>query len=649
MTTYTPTHSLPILESTDKIAASDDGLRQDINALALAAASAITAEGGRAEAAAKAYADLGLLERGDLPDNQDMNLMTDTGIYKIPSQATADTLTNIGVKAAGAVAILGDTGPRAQLQFPNTGGMLVRSINTSTGVWPSTWDQLDLRGRKLPLNTDVRQFRAVGEWWITTTPDALTMSGLPAKIPGTLRNIPTSTAEASIALYHGTGANRGMWYSTITGGTPGAYTWSDWQPLHWVRDYGAGHQVNVQRERTALGGPIGTGGKAVAFIRIDHNNTKFQSIVLPMLRGTAAAPRDLPASMCHFVNEFTPDPGYTNDTSTGHSWADVQAAALLDGIEVFNHGWSHQEVTTQAEYEKEILDSRAELEAQMPKIRVKGFMVPGVNGNNWGNFSNNLANLDVFRTTEPGRLIMHSHASCNGGGSTLWPVGTGSTLGWASRQIDTDTVASTQINIIKSAQAQGGMVGIMLHPNMVDNGAGFITSAVLAEIFDYLVAERDAGRLEVLTVTGALNADTERTTRNNLVRDPKMTNTAAYWVGTAGWSVAAGVATGTAAAGMMGTNVNLSGTSGWAKGSARQLAARFKGNPGDVVKVRAYDLANAAVFDVSREFTLTDTNWKTVRRNLHIPTTGTNDLRLEFGRVSGGAGIQWETPRLEAI
>jgi hypothetical protein len=57
VTTYTTPHSLPILETTDKIAASTDGLLQDINAVSTAANTAITAEGSRAEAAAKAYAD----------------------------------------------------------------------------------------------------------------------------------------------------------------------------------------------------------------------------------------------------------------------------------------------------------------------------------------------------------------------------------------------------------------------------------------------------------------------------------------------------------------------------------------------------------------------------------------------------------------
>jgi hypothetical protein len=44
VTTYTTPHSLPILETSDKIAASGDGLREDLNAISRAANAAITAE-----------------------------------------------------------------------------------------------------------------------------------------------------------------------------------------------------------------------------------------------------------------------------------------------------------------------------------------------------------------------------------------------------------------------------------------------------------------------------------------------------------------------------------------------------------------------------------------------------------------------------
>lgn len=59
MTTYTAPHNLPIIEpATDTIrSTTGDNLWKQINALALSAGNAISAEGGRAEDAAKAYTD----------------------------------------------------------------------------------------------------------------------------------------------------------------------------------------------------------------------------------------------------------------------------------------------------------------------------------------------------------------------------------------------------------------------------------------------------------------------------------------------------------------------------------------------------------------------------------------------------------------
>ena len=411
-----------------------------------------------------------------------------------------------------------------------------------------------------------------------------------------------------------------------------------------LRDYGAGHLANVQRERISLGGVIGTSGKAVAAIRVDHNNKAFNEILLPMLIA-----RDIPASMCQFVNVFTPDPSYTNDDSTGYSWTNVQNNCNNHGIEVWNHSWTHTEVSTQAGYEREIIDSKLQLEAMMPKVRVKGFMVPGVTGNNWGNFSNNLSNMDVWHTTEAGRLIMESHASANGGGAQLQALNTGSTLGWQSRQIDNDTVSSTQINIIKSAQAMKSGVITMIHPIQIDRGAGYITSAVVAEILDYMVAERDAGRLEILTITGMMHADTERTTRNNLIRDPGFTTATTYYVGTTGYTFAGGVATGNGTVSLLGQNVNLSGSVGWAQGSTRMCSAKFQATAGAVVRLRVYDLATPSNFDVTKDVTLpASSNWVTVRKAISIPTNGIANLRLDFGRVSGGA-LNVKEPAIEAV
>ncbi|ASR80080.1 tail protein [Arthrobacter phage Correa] len=594
---------------------------------------------------------LGLQDRGPLPQNTNADNLLAPGIYSIASTPDAATMVNFGVKVRSMIMVIAEaSGARTQMQFPYTGGMLVRTRNLANGSWPIDWISLDPFGRALPDNTNVNEHRVPGYWYVQTTPNALTMTNLPVKKPGLLVNMTiagaTNNGLAQMQLYYLSGASPQIFYRTISGGTPGAYTWYDWITLTWTRDYGLGHEVNRQRERMSLGGSIGTDGKAVVAFAFDHNNTKFQEIVLPMLRS-----RGIPATMAQFVNVFTPDPGYTNDVSTGYGWTDVQNACLRDGVEVFSHGWTHQDQNTQAAYEKEILDSRTQLEANMPLVRVKGFIVPGVVGTSlWGNFNNNLNNFDVWRSTEAGRLVASNYGSANGGGAQIQPLNTGATLGWVRRFIDDDTSSATQINVIKTAQLLGQASVIALHPSQLDRGAGYITSQVFSEILDYVMAEWDAGRLEVLTVTGMLHADTERKTRNNLVRDTNFTIPGTYWSGYTQYSFSNGVATSSASGGMLSHFVNLDSSQSWAKGSARMLSAEFASSAGATVRIRAYNYENPSQLDVSRDVVLPSgsTNFKKLRQPIHLPTSGISNLRVEFGRVSGGS-IQLKNPRLEAV
>lgn len=87
MTTYTNPHQLPIIESTDKIAATGDGLREDLNALSTATNTAITNEGIRAENTAK-------WPKGNFPYTDAYAALTD-GLWALPTTATVDAVSNM--------------------------------------------------------------------------------------------------------------------------------------------------------------------------------------------------------------------------------------------------------------------------------------------------------------------------------------------------------------------------------------------------------------------------------------------------------------------------------------------------------------------------------------------------------------------------
>ncbi|SDW32709.1 hypothetical protein SAMN04487912_102339 [Arthrobacter sp. cf158] len=580
-----------------------------------------------------------LYYKRDLATGENLNSLTVPGVYNATSQAIANSLLNAPDTEPAVYIVAGpNSGIRTQLRMSNAGGFMLRTISTATGTF-GPWIQLDGRGRTIPDGTNIQTFRDLGPWRIASTVSANTMTNRPPipAGPAQITNLSYNGTNGSLRIWHDVNGN-GVWFQSLNSSA----VWTDWEKLGFVRDYNAGHTVRVQRERQSTGGTIGTGGLGVFAIRIDHNMVGMMTKLLPMLTA-----RGLPASMCHFVNQFAPDAGYTGDNSTGYGWSDVQSLVLNHGIEPWSHGWSHQDAVGPRALEKEILSARTEIETQLAKCRLKGMMIPGTTNTFWGGFTNNLADPSVWFNTEAGRLVMFNFASANGGGGVLNPLASGQTLGWQSYSVDTHTTSASAISMLKKAQdtKTGGV--IMLHPNMIDAPGG-ITSAVLGEILDYMVAERAAGRAMVLTVSGMLNADPERTTRHNLVRDSAFTSGLTNYAGTAGWTAAAGVAS-TSTGGLLSQSFVLADHN-YAAGSTRELYMEVRATAGAIVKLRASDSTTPANFDTSSgDVTLpASSDWVTVRKILSIPTTGTATVKLEYGRVSGGL-VEIRKPSLLAI
>lgn len=642
MPAYTTPHNIEYPTAADliKSSTSESALADDFKALADTAQTALTQESQKFNSALRYVRDLATGENLD-------DLRT-PGIYGALTTPIAASLVNSPMPIPGVYIVAGPaSGTRSQDFIANTGESLGRAISVATGLY-GKWDQKDGRGRVLPNGTNLPNFLEFGDWRIPSTASAATMIGLPSDFAsqGTLINKTFNGLSATHRILFGLGESLGVWYQAmdVALSVPGNYVWSAWVPLHGggsgasSTEAGAAHASQKRKASLGRGGPIGTAGKAVGVIRVDHNNKLFQEILLPLLRARA-----LPASMCQFVDVFDRAEYTGSDVSTGYGWADVEAAALVDGIELVGHGWTHMD----GELNREIVDSKTQLEA-LTNLRVPTLMVPGVLGTKWGGFSDNLADPDVFHNTEAGRLVMSTYAGCDGHGALLWPMGTGHTLGFPSVQVDTHTTSDIMIGVFKKAQLTSGAAVMMIHPNMINNGAGFITTAVLTEILDWMVAERDAGRLEILTATGMLHADPERTTRNNLVRDPKFTEGLGRWVGSAGYTVAGDVASGNATSGLLAQSISMADV-GWAAGYSRMLTAQFRSTAGAVVRVRVSDSGNPANWDASRDVTIPAGGaWVTVRQPTTIPASGTDTFKIEAGRVSGGA-IDVRRIGLEAV
>lgn len=588
--------------------------------------------------------------RGIAPDGTDWNTMyglDNDGVWDIPSHTAARTMTGLpDVGFTGQMQVLAATGGHStQIYTPQGSGarIWIRFNPVSPGAW-GEWIDLtnpSITTRLVPDNFDLTDVSPAvrlpaGFWSVKSAASAATMKGLPEGVGACVfQQWPYNPAAAPAARLLIGANNTGVWYQTLDG----TNQWGSWiRTDSTAAGSGGGPQPAValtDRILASKGGRIGTAGRGVVAIRIDHNMRAMTDTVLPLL-----AERGIPASQCHFVEEMNPQPHYTGDDSTGSSWADVQTQALEHGIEVWSHGWTHTDRSGDG-LTQEIVDSRTELENAIPRVPVTGFMVPGVNGGKWDGFSDNMADPRVWNTTTAGSLIAANYGTADGHGSVLNPLTSRPNYGWTSYFVDSVASADNVISLIDAAKDTGTGLVLAIHPRVIGM-SGQITESTLAAILDHVAAERDAGRLEVLTVSGLLCADPDKTSRHNMLRRSDFSDLA-YWSGRTGWTFDGSEATASAGSGVLAQGYLVPRTA-WLAGSTREACLDVTAESAAVVTLTVTDDSG---------FTITETinhpgdrSVHTIRRPLTIPNdAGTINYRIEV--TSGTATIT--RPGLTAI
>lgn len=246
---------------------------------------------------------------------------------------------------------------------------------------------------------------------------------------------------------------------------------------------------------TRRGGVIGTGGRGAVALRFDHHTRPFLDKVLPLLRQ-----HQLPWGQMLNANRLG---GAGTEAGTA---AEMQTACLDAGGEAWNHSWSHSDVTTVPQAEREITQGLTDLRAALPRLWIDGWAGPGqplylgLEGSD---------TIDKWWSTETGRRVLAQHAFVRG----YYPgphthLNGPDLVGGPHITIDSATQAYCESAIRQARDSIAG-VTFMLHPNYLDQ-SGYMTTATLAAILAYLAARRDAGELEVLTPTGILMADSSR-------------------------------------------------------------------------------------------------------------------------------------------
>ena len=380
------------------------------------------------------------------------------------------------------------------------------------------------------------------------------------------------------------------------------------------------------------GGPIGTDGKIAVAFRCDHHVNKFSSRLLPLhqkysIPVTIAAMSQMP------VVERGPN------GSDLVSFQMLQEYALQNGFEIGNHGATHRDAASEPRLRTEIVDARRSLGRSLPKLPIELFIPPGVGGTDYMGFKGGGA-VSVFSDTAAGRLIMGEHALSTGYVRGFWSM-TGeprANLGMGHIPFESAPVIARGPEHIARARRQGRGACFMYHPNGLSE-AGL---KALEGFFEWCASERDAGRLEILTVGGLMMARIDSAARHDLLAD---TGAGASWDG---WGLSGAqwnllpedgqpFARSRAKTAVMGKTF----TPGIHAGSPRQLRVSLRSRTGCRVRLEVFDAGSPQRLHVAKEVVLrASTVFIPVHQYLTLPLTGTGSLRVRITATGRGCDVR---------
>lgn len=271
-----------------------------------------------------------------------------------------------------------------------------------------------------------------------------------------------------------------------------------------------GSSAPVRREllqqglRARKGGRIGTGGKGVIALRFDDYHQEFREKVLPLLKE-----RGLPftrvstAKTIH--DEVIPESELTA----------MQTYSLDAGGEVWNHGMTHDDASGDAAIATELIGSLAELRSKLPRLPIDCFAPPG-GAVTYGGYmpSNKISN---YAETAAGQQLIGHHALVTGyfRDSYYWPLDGELKDGLTHYSADTFSLSRATQYIGWARDWRVGIV-LMWHSRPFDT-PGKMTLADFTAFLDALAAARDAGEVEVLTVSGMAVADKGTAARDDVL------------------------------------------------------------------------------------------------------------------------------------
>lgn len=609
-----------------------------------------------------------MVRMGVLADGTNIDNLRVPGIYTVGSAASAGTMSNLPVNVPCEVWVSkNDTNTltiQRTISVPASGnnfGLYTRTTR-SASVWDTLWaSDREFQGT-LPDGTQLQTFRKQGTYLITNATSAATMGDMPVFTGLTLNTAILRVVAAPgigggaqyLTMYQADGS-----YAHLSRVTRVASSFPAWQwdnppaapaaATDLLPNAGTRHAY-LQQAAYMRRGKLGVQGKAVVSIRFDHWLNDMRAKVIPLLDKYM-----LPGSLCLNADNMS------LDQNLGTTWAQVTDMALHQGVEIWNHGADHVDHTTPESIVDAIVGGQARLQAAVgPKLIVDGWMSNGSSYYDNFNFGRGFA---AWTDTLAAKAIMNSHAFADGKNSGyLQPMDGHIKLG-ASHYSAESSGSAVAISRIEEAKKRGAGITIYFHPGLIDQPGGFVLSDLEA-LFSYLATERDAGRIEVLTVSGMNVANGQHSIREDLLTNTQFANDFSGWTKSAGYTLRTEngkqLVSASATATNLYQNISLYTNFGWAMGGMCELVvpARATGGVEATLRLQVFDTTDNTRLNKEKLFVLpADGSVKWCRIFVTMPAeqdpaTGnflTTSIRATVARASGGSIDYMDEPHLRPV
>lgn len=392
--------------------------------------------------------------------------------------------------------------PNDFVKDPSSPAKLADDIRLTATTTAAAIEAVEARlsPRKLSLGDDLDDYRDEqheGTWWIYNTSEAVTIENRPPFTGGFNLEVRRIFAVVwQIAHPAGEAPQRTIMARKYT--LLGGAQWSDWFPYAGEGASGGGstdsymvphrHDMLKNRNRLGHGGTIGVGGKVAVGLSFDHGFAKYRDILLPHL---------IRLGLPHAVAVNTSILG--SGESEGVTYSHLQDWAINHGVVLANHGRSHADATTEEGIHDMLIGSLDLLHEHCPKTIVDTMIAPGTSGTGFNGFNNGMDDYTKWWTHPAGRIMIDYHASVTAGlhGMAL-PLDGDPVQSMDRVGFDYGSHASVIQNRVTALQGTGMGIQIFNHPSLIDK-TGYTTSTRVVQFLEWLAAERDAGRVEVLS------------------------------------------------------------------------------------------------------------------------------------------------------